>query len=64
MVKTSAISLRVTDALKAALEKAAEEDGRSLASYVERVLTLHLKDMGLSTVPLERGPKQAKKADR
>lgn len=45
-MKTSAISLRVSDAVKAAAEKAAEDDGRSLASYVERVLTLHLKEKG------------------
>lgn len=46
MVKTSAISMRVSDAVKAAVEKAAADDGRSLASYVERVLILHLKEKG------------------
>lgn len=44
--KASAISLRVSDEVKAAAEKAADDDGRSLASYVERVLTLHLREKG------------------
>lgn len=46
MAKTSAISVRVPDEVKAAAEKAASDDDRSLASYVERVLTAHLKDKG------------------
>lgn len=46
MAKTSAISVRVTDETKMAVEKAAEDDGRSVASYVERLLTLHLKEKG------------------
>jgi|TARA_Y100000815_G_C12985787_1_gene365973 hypothetical protein len=46
MTKNSAISVRVTEATKLAVEKAAEEDGRSVASYVERLLTAHLKEIG------------------
>lgn len=46
MTKTSAISVRVTDETKQAVEKAAAEDGRSIASYVERLLTAHLKESG------------------
>lgn len=46
MAKTSAISVRVPDAVKAAVEKAAAEDDRSLASYVERLLTQHLREKG------------------
>ncbi|TBN46997.1 Arc family DNA-binding protein [Paracoccus sediminis] len=46
MAKTSAISVRVSDETKQAVEKAAEEDGRSVASYVERLLTTHLKKEG------------------
>jgi len=46
MAKTSAISVRVPDTTKQAVEKAADEDGRSVASYVERLLTSHLKDKG------------------
>ncbi|WP_422028502.1 hypothetical protein [Roseovarius sp.] len=46
MAKTSAISVRVNDETKAAVEKAAEGDGRSIASYVDRVLVAHLKELG------------------
>ncbi|MUZ63500.1 YlcI/YnfO family protein [Agrobacterium vitis] len=46
MAKTSALSVRVPDEVKEAAEKAAKDDGRSLASYVERVLVQHLKDKG------------------
>ncbi|MDF2141201.1 DUF1778 domain-containing protein [Paenirhodobacter sp. CAU 1674] len=46
MAKTSAISVRVADETKQAVEKAAEADGRSVASYVERLLVSHLKECG------------------
>lgn len=46
MAKTSAISVRVADETKLAVEKAAEEDDRSVASYVERLLIAHLKEKG------------------
>lgn len=46
MAKTSAISVRVSDQVKAAAEKAATEDSRSVASFVEKVLTDHLKANG------------------
>tara|TARA_R110002020_G_scaffold134329_1_gene299858 strand:- start:154 stop:312 length:159 start_codon:yes stop_codon:yes gene_type:complete len=46
MAKTSAVSVRVTEETKLALEKAAVEDGRSVASYVDRLLTSHLRDEG------------------
>jgi hypothetical protein len=46
MAKTSAISVRVPDAVKIAAEKAAAEDSRSVASYVEKLLTEHLKAEG------------------
>jgi uncharacterized protein (DUF1778 family) len=46
MAKSSAISIRVTEATKAAVEKAAKEDGRSVASYVDRILIAHLKSIG------------------
>jgi predicted HicB family RNase H-like nuclease len=46
MAKSSAISVRVTEETKQAVEKAAEEDGRSVASYVDRLITAHLKDKG------------------
>ena len=42
MTRTAAISVRVEPALKAALEKAAAADRRSLASYVENILVDHI----------------------
>ena len=41
MVKDAAISVRVDEGLKEHLEKQAQDEGRSLAAYVERVLQLH-----------------------
>jgi len=46
MPKTSAISVRVSDDVKAAAEKAAAADRRPLASYVEKLLVEHLKAKG------------------
>ena len=46
MAKTSAISVRVTEETKKATELAAQEDARSVASYVERLLIEHLKEKG------------------
>lgn len=46
MARTAAISVRVEEDLKAAVEKAAKEDGRTVAQYVERVLVTHLKEKG------------------
>ena len=46
MAKSAAISVRVTDAVKAAAEKASADDSRTLASYVEKLLTDHLKETG------------------
>lgn len=46
MPKTSAISVRVTDEVKIAVEKAAEADSRSVASYVEKLLAEHLRKQG------------------
>jgi hypothetical protein len=42
MSKTAALSVRVEPELKAALERLAEEDKRSLASYVEIALQAHV----------------------
>jgi len=44
--KTAAISVRVDDDVKAAAEKAASEDRRTLASYVEKLLVEHLREKG------------------
>ncbi|KAA1052950.1 ribbon-helix-helix protein, CopG family [Azospirillum argentinense] len=44
MARTAAISVRVEDEVKAAVEKAAKDDGRTVAQYVERLLIAHLKE--------------------
>ncbi|MCZ8158487.1 MAG: Arc family DNA-binding protein [Rhizobiaceae bacterium] len=46
MTKSAALSIRIPVELKNALEKAAQEDARSVASYVQRALEEHLKSKG------------------
>ncbi|WCR01068.1 DUF3408 domain-containing protein [Paracoccus aestuarii] len=46
MAKTAAISVRVSQETKEAVEKAASNDDRSVASYIDRLLVQHLKDTG------------------
>jgi hypothetical protein len=46
MSKTSAISVRVTARVKAAAEKAAAADSRSVASLVEKILAEWLRERG------------------
>ncbi len=46
MARTAAISVRVETQVKEAAEKAARDDGRTLAQYVERLLIAHLKENG------------------
>jgi predicted HicB family RNase H-like nuclease len=46
MPKTAAISARIAPAVKAAAEKAAAADGRSLANWVERALVRALVEQG------------------
>ena len=43
MARSASIGIRVEPELKAALEKLATADGRTLANYVERVLTAHVE---------------------
>ena len=54
MAKTAAISVRVEPTLKDALEAAAKKDDRTLAQYVERVLTAHLRAEGLLKMPVDK----------
>ncbi|KAB2916746.1 MAG: ribbon-helix-helix protein, CopG family [Hyphomicrobiaceae bacterium] len=42
MTKTAALSIRIEPELKAALERLAKDDRRSLASYVEIALQEHV----------------------
>ena len=44
--KSTQILLRVRPTLKAAAERAAEDDDRSLSSFIEKVLTDHLRKRG------------------
>jgi hypothetical protein len=57
MAKTSAISVRVSDQVKEAAEKAAANDSRSVASYVEKLLAEHLRAKGylVDQSPPKRG---------
>lgn len=44
--RTSPLGLRVTPSLKQALEKAAKDDQRSMASKAELILTAWLREKG------------------
>lgn len=44
--KSLPVSLRLPPDVKAAAEKAAREDTRSLSSYIEKLLTDHLRRKG------------------
>jgi hypothetical protein len=46
MVKTEALSFRVNADTKAALERAAKDDDRSISSLVERILRGWLEERG------------------
>ena len=46
MAKTRWISLRASPELQEAIKRAAADDDRSVASYVERVLRAHLAERG------------------
>lgn len=44
--KSLPVSFRLPSEVKAAAEKAAKDDTRSLSSYVEKLLTEHLREKG------------------
>jgi hypothetical protein len=46
MSKTAALSVRVDPAVKAAAEKAADADHRSVASLIEKLLVEYLREKG------------------
>jgi hypothetical protein len=56
-IKTAQLNLRISPALKAAIEKAAEDDQRSVTSLLEKLMTDHLRERGL----LPRSGKGARK---
>jgi hypothetical protein len=45
-IKTAQVNLRIEPSLKAAAEKAAKDDQRSLTSLIEKLLTEHLRRRG------------------
>ena len=45
MPKTASIGIRVDPAIKAAAEKAAAADGRTLANWIERLMARELKEL-------------------
>lgn len=46
MARDAAVSLRVEQAVKDALERAAKTDGRTIAQYVERLILADLRQKG------------------
>jgi hypothetical protein len=44
MAKTAPFSMRLDEDLKAALQKMADEDNRSLTNYIETLLRQHVAD--------------------
>lgn len=46
MMKRAALSFRVSDDVKAGLDRAAADDDRSVSSLVERILKVWLTDRG------------------
>ena len=51
MVKTAALSFRINDDVKAALDAAAHDDGRSVSAFVERALTALMIERGYLEKP-------------
>ena len=45
--KSAQVNLRIPPSLKAAAEKAAAQDHRSLTSLIEKLLSEHCKKLGL-----------------
>lgn len=45
MARDAAVSVRIDPDIKAALEQVAEADGRTVSSYVERLIKAHLEEM-------------------
>jgi hypothetical protein len=44
--KSASIQLRIKPSLKAAAEKAADDDHRSLSSLIDKLLTIYLRKAG------------------
>ena len=50
-IKTAQVNLKILPELKAAAEKAATDDQRTLTSLIEKLLTDHLKASGHMPAP-------------
>jgi hypothetical protein len=59
--KNFAISFRVDDDIKDAIEKAAADDSRTVTSYAEKVLRDDLRKKGYLQPPGEARPVKAKR---
>jgi uncharacterized protein (DUF1778 family) len=46
MNRTASLTFRLTEALRKALDRAAADDNRTVSSYVERILIMHLVKAG------------------
>ena len=51
MARTAAIGIKIEPALKEAVEKAAADDGRSMAQWVERLIIRALREQGYLPKP-------------
>jgi hypothetical protein len=50
-IKTAQVNLKIMPELKAAAERAAREDQRTLTSLIEKLLTDHLRERGYLSKP-------------
>lgn len=57
MKKTQPLSHRLDPDIKAALQRLADADDRSLTNYVERILVAHVLDKGLVRSERRKGEK-------
>ena len=57
MVKSESLGVRVEPEIKAALERAAADDHRSMASLIEKILAEFLRDHGYLETPKRKGRK-------
>ena len=53
MTRSASIGIRVEPDLKAAVEKAAKDDGRTVAQWIERLMTSTLREKGYLRSPEE-----------
>ncbi len=54
MKKDTSVNVRLTSELKAGLQRLADEDGRKLSAYIERVLLAHVAAVRTRDTPRKR----------